>query len=260
MIKVKSLSYSTVNQYVNCSQRVYWEKIEHLPKRQRMTSKQKFGIAIHSAVAAFLRSMVNRVCLDLEQLVRVFKIRYESLAPNNVVDNEQKTTSLCCEARVLLKLFLAAKLPANIISIEHPFKYALTSTLDCVGQMDLLARDDSGVLNVIDFKSTSKMPAGDQIHKYEEQCLVYGMGLKEPVKPKIWLFLRRKKKPTFEVLDLDIDNIEYDEVIQKFTNVAKAISAGIHFRNRSWQCGSCPYNYLCYREPKEVERSYKEAA
>ncbi len=260
MIAVKSLSYSTVSQYVNCSERVYYEKVEHLPKKQGMTSKQLFGIAIHSAVAAYFRGLLNHVKFDLEQLVRIFRIRYESWPINEMVENDQPTEALWSEAKTLLQMFLDSKPPTNIIAIEKAFKYALTSSLDCVGQVDLLIRDQDNVLNVIEVKTSSKTPAEDQIDKYSEQCLTYAMGFKEPVKAKVWLFLRRKKTPEFQSLDLDIDNIEYDEIIEKFANVAKAISTGIHFRNRSWQCGSCPYNYLCYREPKQVEHEYQEAA
>ena len=256
-IRVRSLSHSTVSQYINCPERVYYEKVEHLPKKQGMTSKQLFGIAIHSAVAAFFRGLLNHVNLDLEQLVHIFKIRYEAWTPSDLVDNEQPVDALCAEAKTLLEMFLASKLPMNPVGIERPIKYALTSTLDCVGQVDLLVRDPDNVLNVIEVKTSSKTPAEDQ---YAEQCLTYANFFREPVIAKVFLFLRRKKTPTFQILDLDINKVEIDDVIQKFTNVAKAISTGIHYRNRSWQCGSCPYNYLCFREPAAVAQEYQEAA
>jgi CRISPR/Cas system-associated exonuclease Cas4 (RecB family) len=239
---------------------VFYEKIEHLPKKQGMTSKQLFGIAMHSAVAAFFRGLLNHVIFDLEQLVRVFRIRYAAWPASDMADTEQSIDALCCEAKALLEMFLSTNPPKNIIGIEKPIKYALTSTLDCVGQVDLIVRDADGVLNVIDLKSSSKTPAEEQVQKYTEQCLIYAMSYREPVKAKAWLFLRRKKNPEFQTLDLDIDSIEYSEVIEKFSGVAKAISTGIHFRNRSWQCGSCPYAYLCFRKPAEVEQVYQEAA
>jgi CRISPR/Cas system-associated exonuclease Cas4 (RecB family) len=259
-IIVKSLSASTVSQYVNCSQRVYWEKVEHLPKKGGMNSKQLFGVAMHSAVATYFRGLLNNVKFDLDRLVRCFKIRYESWPANDLADNEHSIDELCSEAKGLLQMFLDSKPPTNVVGIEMPIKFALTSTLDCIGQVDLIVRDAENVLNVIEVKTSSKTPAQDQIAKYAEQCLTYSMKFREPCKAKAWLFLRRKKAPEFQQLDLDIDSLEYEEVIEKFTGVAKALSTGIHFRNRSWQCGSCPYNYLCYREPKEVEQSYQEAA
>ena len=259
-IIVKSLSSSTVSQYVNCPQRVYYEKVEHLKKRGGMTSKQLFGIAIHSTVAAYFRGLLNKEIFDLERLVHIFKIRYEAWPVNDLVDNEHTVNDLCCEAKGLLEMFLASNPPTNIIAIEKPIKYALTSSLDCVGQVDLVVRDADNVLNVIEVKTSSKTPAEDQIQNYTQQCLTYAMNFKEPVKAKAWLFLRRKKNPEFQQLDLDIDSLEYDEIIDKFTSVAKAISTGIHFRNRSWQCGSCPFSYMCVKEPKEVEQSYQEAA
>jgi CRISPR/Cas system-associated exonuclease Cas4 (RecB family) len=261
MITVKSLSYSTVSQYVNCSQRVYYEKIEHLPKKNGMSSKALFGISLHAAVAAFFRGILNHVILDLEQLVRVFRIRNESWPPKDVVDREETIDGLCQEAKTLLEMFLASKPPTNIIGIEKPIQYALTSTLGCVGQVDLLIRDADGVLTVIDVKSTSKTPAEDQIDKYKEQCLTYAMAFHEPVKAKAWLFLRRKKNPEYTEINLDLDNIEYSDIIGKFTNVAKAIATGIHFRNRGWMCSSCPYSYMCKVEPAKVEQQeYREAA
>jgi CRISPR/Cas system-associated exonuclease Cas4 (RecB family) len=259
-IIVKSLSSSTVSQYINCSERVYYEKIEHLPKKGGMNSKQLFGIAIHSAVASYFRGLLNNVKFDLNHLVKFFRIRYESWPAKELVDNEHSVDDLCGEAKALLEMFLASKPPQTIIGIERPIKYALTSTLECVGQVDLIVRDADNVLNVIEVKTSSKTPAEDQIQKYTEQCLTYSMNFREPVKAQAWLFLRRKKNPEFQMLDLDIDSIDYDEVIQKFTGVAKAISTRIYFRNRSWMCGSCPYNYLCYSEPKAVAQEYKEAA
>jgi predicted RecB family nuclease len=260
MVTVKSLSNSTVSQWIGCSERVYYEKVEHLPKKGGMNSKQLFGQALHSAIAAYFRGLLNNVKFDLDRLVHVFRIRYETWPAQDVVDNDQSIDVLCNEAKTLLEMFLASKPPTNILAIEKPIKYSMTSTLECVGQPDLLVRDVDNVLNVIEIKTTSKTPAQDQIQNYAQQCLTYAMSFKEPVKAKVWLFLRRKKNPEFQVLDLDIDSIEYDEVIQKFTGVAKAISASIHFRNRSWQCANCPYNWMCYSEPKEVEQSYQEAA
>ena len=254
MIVVKSLSFSTVSQYVNCSMRVWYEKIDQLKKRGGMTRKVLFGIALHSSVASYFRGMLNGVKMDLDQLVRVFRIRYEAWP------GQQATVAFSSEARTLLEMFLKSDLPKNIIAVERPMKYALTSQLESVGQIDLLVRDDDGVLTVIELKSSSKKPSPDQILKYEEQCLVYAMAFKEPVKAKVWLFLRRKKNPVFETLDLDINRIDYDEVIDKFSSVARSISSGIHFRNRTWQCNNCPYNYMCYRKPVEVERQYREAA
>jgi predicted RecB family nuclease len=225
-----------------------------------MSSKQLFGVAIHSAVAAFFRGLLNHAIFDLDQLVRVFQIRYQAWPASDMSDNEQKIEAVRDEARALLEMFLASKPPINIIGIEKPIKYALTSTLDCVGQIDLIVRDTDGMLNVIDLKSSSKTPAEEQVQKYTEQCLMYAMNFREPVRAKAWLFLRRKKNPEFQTLHLNIDSIEYSEVIGKFTGVAKAISTGIHFRNRSWQCGGCPYAYMCYRAPAEVDQTYKEAA
>jgi CRISPR/Cas system-associated exonuclease Cas4 (RecB family) len=260
MIVVKSLSFSTVSQYVNCSMRVWYEKIDQLPKRGGMTRKMLFGIALHSAVASYFRGILNNMEMDLDQLVRVFRIRYEAWPGNDPLKNKQSIDVLCSEAKSLLEMFLRSDLPRTIIAVERPIQYALTSQLQSVGQIDLLARDDDGVLNIIELKSSSKKPTPDQILKYEEQCLVYAMGFKEPVKAKAWLFLRRKKSPAFETLDLDINKIDYDEVIDKFTSVARSISNGIHFRNRTWQCNNCPYNYMCFRKPVEVEQKYREAA
>jgi CRISPR/Cas system-associated exonuclease Cas4 (RecB family) len=265
MISVKSLSYSTVSQYANCPERVYYEKIEHLPKINGMSGKALFGISIHSTIAAFFRGLLNNVKLDIDQLVRVFKIRYESWPATGIVENTVAIDDLCAEAKTLLQQFLASDPPTSIIAIEKPHKYSLTSTLDCVTQVDLLVRDANGVLNVIDIKTTSKSPTQDQIDKYEEQCLTYAMAYHEPVKAKIWMFLRRKKNPEFQSIDLDIDRIEYREIIDKFTNVAKAISAGIHFRNKGWMCGGCPYSYMCKRKPEAnaevpIEQEYREAA
>jgi CRISPR/Cas system-associated exonuclease Cas4 (RecB family) len=259
-IVVKSLSHSTVSQYVNCSQRVFYEKIARLPKKQGMSSKQLFGIACHSAIAAFFRGILNGVKLDLEQLVRIFRIRYEAWPVNDLVEVEDTVDKLCVEVKVLLEMFLAAAPPSNIISIEKPIKYALTSALDCVGQIDFVIRDGDGVLNVIDIKTTSKSPAEDQIQKYAEQCYVYALAYQEPVKAKVWMFLRRKKNPEFQSLDLDINGIEYGDVIEKFAGVAKAISTGIHFRNRGWMCSGCPYSYMCVQASSEAGPQYGEAA
>ena len=259
-ILVKSLSASTTSQWICCSQRVHWEKVKHLPKKGGMNSKQLFGIAIHSAVAAYFRGLLNHVEFNLDRLVRCFKVRYEAWPVDDLVDNGHTIDELCNEAKGLLQMFLASKPPTNIIGIEKPIQYSMTSTLNCVGQVDLIVRDAENVLNVLEIKTSSKTPSADQIQKYTEQCLTYAMHFREPVKAKVWLFLRRKKNPEFQALNLDINSLDYEEIIEKFTGVAKAISTGIHFRNRSWQCGSCPYSYMCFKEPKQVEQSYKEAA
>jgi hypothetical protein len=120
MIVVKSLSSSTVSQYVNCPQREYYEKVEHLPKKGGMNSKQLFGVAIHSTVAAYFRGLLNNVKFDLDRLVHCFRIRYESWPANDLVDNEQLIIDLCTEARLLLDMFLSSKPPTRKPEIFFP--------------------------------------------------------------------------------------------------------------------------------------------
>ena len=171
MIHVQSLSYSTVSQFASCSERVYYEKIERLPKRSGMSQKALFGIAIHSAVAAYFRGLLNRMTLDLETLVRVFRIRCEAWPVNDMFEGDLSMDELTAEASVLLEQFLEKAPPVNVVAVEKSMQFALTPTLDCVGQIDLLARKN-GVLTVIDIKSSSKAPTPDLINKYTEQCLV----------------------------------------------------------------------------------------
>jgi CRISPR/Cas system-associated exonuclease Cas4 (RecB family) len=241
-IQVKSLSYSTVSQFVNCSERVWMEKIERVPKRGGMSVKALFGVALHSAVAAFYRGVLNNTTLSLDTLIRTFRIRFEA---NPIPeDPENPMAEMLEQAKQLLEQFVLLEPPQTIISIERPYRFQLTPVLEVVCTPDLVIRDKDSVLTIIDWKSSSKKYAPDQIRKVTEQTATYATAFHEPIKSRTLLFLR-KKKPEIMDIALDPDSIEPSEIIQKFACVQKALESEIHYRNRGWWCSGCPYSYVC---------------
>ena len=255
-IQVKSLSYSTVSQYINCSERVWMEKIEHVPKRGGMSIKALFGVAIHSAVAAFYRGILNRTPLSLDTLIRTFRIRFESMSVQE--DPENPVPVLLEQAKQLLEQFVLLEPPHTIISIERPYRFQLTPVLEVVCTPDLVIRDKDSVLTIIDWKSSGKKWAPDQIRKVTEQTAIYGMNFHEPIKSRTLLFLRKKKPEIMEIF-LDPDSIEPSEIVQKFASVQKALETRIHYRNRGWWCAGCPYNYVCH-ESSSIEQEEERMA
>jgi CRISPR/Cas system-associated exonuclease Cas4 (RecB family) len=249
-IQVKSLSYSTVSQFINCPDRVWMEKIERIPRRGGMSVKALFGVALHCAVASFYRAFLQRTSLSLDTLIRTFRIRFESIPVQ--ADPENPVEELLEKAKQLLSMFVELEPPKSIISIERPYRFMLTSRLEAVCCPDVIVRDVNNVLTIIDWKSSTKKYAPDQVRKVTEQTLVYGMRFNELIKSRTLLFLRKKK---CEILDLELnpDEVNPQEIIQKFSNVQKALENQIHFKNRGWWCAGCPYGYIC-NEPVSLEQ------
>jgi CRISPR/Cas system-associated exonuclease Cas4 (RecB family) len=254
-IQVKSLSFSTVNQYVTCPERVWLEKVEHTPKKGGMTVNAVFGVAMHSTVAAFYRGLLNKVVFNLETLFRVFKIRFNSIPVPE--DPDLPKSELMDQAKDLLEQFVRLDPPKTIITIEQPYRFKMTPKLEVVCQPDLVIRDKDGTLTIIDWKTTGKKYAADQIRKVTEQTLVYGMAFHEPIKSRALLFLRKKNS---EIMDIPLnpDSIEPSELIQKFSGVQKALENEIHYRNRTWMCNGCPYSYICNATALEADLEEEE--
>ena len=253
-IQVKSLSYSTVSQFINCPERVWLEKIEHVPKRGGVSVKMLFGISLHSAVASFYRGILNHVALNLDTLFRTFRIKFDSISCPDNPDNPK--AELLQQAHDLLSMFIELEPPNSIIAIERPYRFMLTAKLEAVCCPDIIVRDADNVLTIIDIKTSGKKYAEDQLRKVGEQVLLYGLRFAEPIKARTLLFIR-KKKPVIEDIALEPD-IEPSEIISKFSMVQKALECGIHFRNKSWMCNGCPYHYVCFQPVAEVEQVEEE--
>ncbi len=234
--------FSTVNQYVNCPERVWLEKVEHTPKKGGMTVNAVFGVAMHSTVAAFYRGLLNKVVFDSETLFRVFEIRFNSIPVPE--DPEMPNSELMDQAHDLLLQFVRLAPPRTIVTIEQPYRFKMTPKLEVVCQPDLVIRDSDQTLIIIDWKTCGKKYGADQICKVTSQTAVYGMAFHEPIKSRTLLFLRKKNS---EIMDIPLnpDSIEPSELIQKFAGVQKALENEIHYRNRGWMCSCCPYSYIC---------------
>ena len=260
-IHVKSLSWSTVSSYLLCPDQVWYDKILHLP-RHGTSSALVLGTCVHSAAESHFLSVKHNKPLSPDVLDRVITNKFKSYNPFDITYNDGQTPdTLNAQAKSLVHLLAEHSIPEQIIGTEVPFDIQFLDDLRVVGQIDLLCRDEHRRLVIYDLKTSAKAYSDDDVCKVAEQTLLYSQAYNEPVIRKA-IVLIKTKTPKLEVLNLteSCPEANIQDVMDRFAAVKQSLEAGIHFKQKGWQCKSCSFKESCQSQAIEQTNSYSLAA
>ncbi len=252
-IEVRSLSSSTVNSFVLCPEQFWLDKIDHEPKCQQSANLVN-GVAIHSAAESWFRSIQHKVPLSLEILKRVYRITWGKLESFNPVVYDGKTREeIQANADLLLELLMAEDV-GEVVGVEVPVRYQLSSDLDFIGRIDLVTRNSDGQLVIWDLKSSARRYSDDDFRRVCEQLVLYRGALAEPAHLKV-MTLVKTKTPVIETHNLvpSYLNVRVAELGERFRMVKRSIEAGVHFKNRGWLCNGCGFAHVCNADERNGE-------
>jgi putative RecB family exonuclease len=259
------ISHNQIFTYLNCSLKYRFHYLEKRPP-ERVSISLPFGAAIHAAIEMYYRSIKNReqiesvetlcerfeTCLKLDLDQQDIPVIYKKDLPD-----QEAALSM---GKALLKTFhenVQIHLPENIVAIEHPLKATLftedgnPTDFKLVGIVDLILRDETGEIVVVDNKTASK-PMAQKTADDSNQMTAYAYLLAAnkfvfptaPVKCRFDL-LRKLKTPKLEHV-LTKRTAAHRKRFAKVANAVLAgIDAGVFIPQPSWMCADCAYADAC---------------
>ena len=240
------LSWSQINTYTQCPAK--WWSSPHFPM-EHVPSALKFGRAVHHALAAFYAALPEGCHLEADELLSVYETAWSE--PEEAVvrfgKNEDEGVLRQMAAR-MFGAFLETVQPGEVLAVEESFAVEISGVL-VSGIVDLVEVKD-GKFWVVDNKTSKNEPSS----AFDgEQLLLYRLGLEQlgliPEDAEVGLrfdVLRKlKTRGEFVTVEVEATAETLQAVEDKVAQVAKAIEAGVVYRNRSWACAGCPWSRTC---------------
>jgi putative RecB family exonuclease len=258
------ISHSQIFAYSNCSLKYRFKYVEQRPA-ERISIALPFGTAMHSALELFYRTFMKSrqyerivaiidrfsTCLELDLENASAPVIYKKEAP----DRESVLTL----GREMLKAFYeTVNMDAyDILAVELPLSATLytdegqPTDFKVFGILDLLLREKSGEILVVDNKTAAK-PMAQATADDDNQMTAYSYLLAS----NRYVFPSAEVRCRFDVLrKLKTPKLEHVFTLRtaahrkRFARIANAVLAGIDGQvflpQPSWMCGDCAYADAC---------------
>ena len=244
---VVRLSWSQVSAYTQCPAKWWFSRrrpAEFVP------SALKFGTAVHKAVAAFHTARMEGCSLTAEDLLGVYEAAWSEPETADIrYGKGEDERTLRDMAGRMLAAFLEGVEPAEVLAVEQGFAVEIAEGVLVSGFIDLVEVKE-GRFWVVDAKTSRGEPStafdGEQLILYRLALQRIGLvpegadvGLRYDVLRKL------KTKGEFVSVVVETTDKQLDDLRLKVGQVARAVEAGIVYRNRSWACAGCPWANAC---------------
>ena len=235
------LSHSQIQTFAgSCARKWHYEKVVRAP-RERVGAALIVGIALHQVLAAANEAALTGEAYDAAaRFVAAWKAAIsEAGAP--VHFGADDADDLIAKGRALAAAYTP---PPGIIGVEQPFSLVLAPDLPPVeGRIDLVRRTASSDLAIADLKTSSSRQLTDT-HAVEMQLALYDIAY--PATHHEVIVLGKLKTPTVTVQP--ITPWPRRQLINHYREVYAAMSAGVRYAVRGWQCESCPFADRCRKD------------
>lgn len=247
-------SISAVKEYLMCPRRYALHYIEQTLPSFR-ASASAFGSAWHETIGYWL----TREAVQQDELETYFRDDLTARLQDGKIpvlfDDDESEGRLVEVGIRMLRVFLArVHRPEVVLGVELPFVLELSHPttgevlpVPLIGALDALIVDDEGRKYVIELKTAKRRWGADQV-EFDLQVSAYRLAAMQLGHGDAGLRLLVTTKTIHPEVQIE-EPVRHDgdvaEVLDVIFGVHTAIAAGVDFRNRGWQCRTCPYAEAC---------------
>ncbi len=254
MISRPHWSYSQLSTYLRCPLQYFFQHILCLP-RPTVSSNLILGSAIHEALAAYHRSILESRRCDKETVLGTFlKTWIEREAQQKIVyPHGESKDDLMEQAGELIQVYLNEPPPQQVVAVEKTFMAPLVTSdgeileKPLVAIVDLLTREPTG-LEVTDFKTSGRnWSAAEADMSLQASCNinVVKYHFDEDARFKFTVLVKTKI-PKIQKVAANRSESDLGRLGDIIANVDRAIAADVFYPNESpMNCATCPYRQPC---------------
>ena len=253
--KYSHLSASAITDYMDCGLLYKFGRIDKL-KQEFTSDALVLGTAIHEVLAEFYSEILIGRRINAKELINLFEKFWKELAfeRKDIQYNKNKDyDTIMILGKELLSTYhnTLRDEEFTIISIEESFSFYVESVpIPVIGVYDLVIEDSSGVVTIVDHKTTSRAYSNNDVDK-NFQLSVYHLAARKTGYENSELLLRfdcliKTKKPKFEQYYSTRSEEDEIQTIKEIQQVWNGINKGVFIPNtRSWKCNYCSFKNAC---------------
>ncbi len=194
----EATSYSDIDTYMRCAKK-YWFRVVNRLQRKERSTVLTLGDAIHQMLRDFFLALRDGEADPTEVLDRTWHELIEVAQSYSFEDELVTAEALLDEARRIV-MYYVSKVDFSsweILHVEEEFEVTLDTDAVISFTPDLVVRDPSGAVWVVDHKSTSRMPS-DGVPFGDLQVMLYlvGVSARYPETTGFIYIRLRKKEPS----------------------------------------------------------------
>lgn len=247
-------SYSSINQYLTCPLRFYFQRVLCLPQ-PTISSNLVLGSAVHATLAEYHRSIQLGETLPFARLHQIFDSSWTSRENQTrlVFKDGENQQDLFDQGIALVELYLKEPPPENIVCVEQeivsPVQNSRGQYLETpiVAIADLITREPEK-LKVREFKTSARAYSETEADSsLQPTCYVNAvqevMGESATVE---YTVLIKTKTPKLQRLPANRSIQDLGRLGDVIENIERAVNAGIFYPIESpLNCSTCPFRKPC---------------
>lgn len=254
------VSFTQIDQYLRCQLKYKFTYVDRL-EPEFVPAALAFGSGTHGAAAFLLRGRAEGTPPSLADVQAFFEGYWKLETSNRSIRFGEKDTReslLDLAGRMLEVLHRNQEPGTEIVGVEQPFDVPLIDldtgeVLDraLVGTLDLVERDASGRLVVVDLKTSARrytdlqVEASLQLSVYSYATAMNGLADQEDLRLRFDV-LTKTKQPELCRYWTTRDRAANVRLFRLAAEVLQAIEAGVFHPNPGWQCKDCQFRSQCW--------------
>ena len=260
MRKQPHVSFTQIDQYLRCPLKYKFTYVDRL-QPEFVPAALALGSGIHGAAAFLFRGTADGAPPSLADVQAFFEAYWQLETGNRPIrfgEKDTKESLLDLAGRMLAVLHRSQEPGIEIVGVEQPFDVPLVDldtgeVLDraLVGTLDLIERDASGHIVVVDLKTLARkytdlqVEASLQLSVYSYATAMNGLSDQEDLRLRFDV-LTKTKQPELCRHWTQRDRAANIRLFHLAAEVLRAIEAEVFVPNPGWQCKDCPFRSRCW--------------